>query len=111
MQYNSIVYIVLYTQTFCLDWFWEDPGRLLCCSWGLHPHPTHTHCSQQLCQLLQEQALEERGGLQEAGAGPEEEGDGGAHEGQPSQHPHGPRHTYQVYKLYINFEEQWQKIV
>ena len=49
--------------------------------WYIHPHPPHPHRRQQLRQLLQEPVVEKRGGLQEAGAGPEEEGDGGPHEG------------------------------
>lgn len=62
----------------------------------LHPDPAHPHRSEQLRQLLQEPAVEERGGIQEAGAGPETEGDGDPHEGQPTQHTHSSRHSYQV---------------
>ena len=49
----------------------KTAGRVLCSRWNLHPHPAHPHCGQFLCELLQEQTLEERGGCQE---GHEEEG-------------------------------------
>ena len=62
----------------------------------LHPHPPHPNRCQQLRQLLQEPPVEERGGLQEAGASSEEEGDGDTDEGQPTQHPHRARHPNQV---------------
>ena len=53
----------------------------MCALWYLHPNPSNTYSCQQLRQLLQEQAVEERGGVQEEGEGPEKEGDGGFNEG------------------------------
>ena len=38
---------------------------LLCPLWHLHPHPAHPHRGEQLRRVLQEPAVEERGGAQE----------------------------------------------
>ena len=43
----------------------ESDWRILCSLGSLHPHPAHTDSGQQLRRLLQEPAVEERGGAQE----------------------------------------------
>jgi len=53
----------------------------MCALWYLHPYPSNTYSCQQLRQLLQEQVVEERGGVQEEGEGAKEEGDGSFNEG------------------------------
>ena len=41
----------------------------LCSCWRVHHHPSHPHRGEQLCRVLQEQAVEERGGSEEKGEG------------------------------------------
>ena len=48
------------------DLFWQTYWWFLCLNWTVYPDPPHPHRCQQLCQLLQEQALEEWSGPEEA---------------------------------------------
>ena len=49
------------------DFLRSSDRRFLRLDGSVHPDPAHPHRGQQLRQLLQEQALEERGGPEEAG--------------------------------------------
>ena len=73
----------------------------MCPRGRVHPDVTDPYRGEQLRQLLQEQALAERGGLQEEAEGEKAKRNGTSDERQPPQYSHCSRYIFAFEQLYV----------